>query len=64
MDELKPCPFCGGKAKRHVSVFTKQVQVYCSLSNRCRVHPCTDFYEKQKDADESWNKRAKDDNLR
>lgn len=56
-DLLKPCPFCGGKAKRDASV-TKQVQVYCPLSNRCGVHPCTDYYEKQKDADEAWNRRA------
>lgn len=59
MGELKPCPFCGGKARRYVSVI-KLVQVYCAFSNRCLVHPRTDFYEKQKDADEAWNRRVND----
>lgn len=59
MSELKPCPFCGGKARRYVSV-TNQVHVYCPYSNHCRVHPRTDFYERQKDADDAWNRRASD----
>lgn len=55
MNDLKSCPFCGGKARRYVSI-KNLVHVYCPSSNRCSVHPCTDFYEKQKDADEAWNR--------
>lgn len=52
LNDLKSCPFCGGKARRYVSV-KNLVRVYCPFSNYCPVHPCTDFYEKQKDADEA-----------
>ena len=58
-DELKPCPFCGGKARRYISV-TQMVHVYCPSSNPCRVHPDTGFLKKKKDADEAWNRRAND----
>jgi len=57
MDGLKSCPFCGGKARRYVSV-KNLVRVYCPSSNPFSVHPCTDFYEKQKYADEAWNRRT------
>ncbi len=60
-EELKPCLFCGGKASRYVSVINLIHLVYCPSSNRCLVHPRTDFYEKQKDADEAWNRRASDE---
>ena len=57
--ELKSCPFCGGKARRYVSV-TNLIHVYCPSSNSCGVHPDTGFFKKQKDADEAWNRRADD----
>ena len=59
MNALKSCPFCGGKARRYVSV-KNMVHVYCPSSNPCSVHPRTDFYEKQKDADDAWNRRTND----
>lgn len=54
MDELKPCPFCGGKARRYVSTINF-VHVYCPSSNHCSVHPDTGFFKTQKAADEAWN---------
>ena len=56
MNDLKLCPFCGGKARRYVSV-KNLVHVYCPSSNPCAVHPDTGFFKKQKDADEAWNRR-------
>lgn len=59
MNDLKPCPFCGGKAIRYVNV-KNLVRVYCPFSNYCPVHPCTGFFKKQEDADEAWNRRTND----
>lgn len=59
MNALKSCPFCGGKARLYVSV-KNLVRVYCPFSNYCPVHPRTDFYEKQKDADDAWNRSVSD----
>lgn len=57
MNDLMPCPFCGGKARRYVSV-KNLVRVYCPSSNPCSVHPDIGFFKKQKDADEAWNRRS------
>ena len=56
-EELKRCPFCGGKARRYIAV-SGLVHVYCPSSNRCKVHPTTDFLKTQKEADAAWNRRA------
>lgn len=60
MNALKSCPFCGGKARRYVSV-KNLVRVYCPFSNPCSVYPDTGFFKKQKDADDAWNRRTNDD---
>jgi hypothetical protein len=66
MEELKPCPFCGGKA--HL------IQTEC-LSNgvvlhhvyhsdpRCPLNPvCTKNMDTPEEAIEAWNRRAEDGN--
>lgn len=60
MSELKPCPFCGGKAERgtitHAYGHT-QYYVYC-VNDKCAVNPTTIAY-KTKGADiRAWNRRA------
>lgn len=54
MDELKPCPFCGGEAYLE-SVF----DWVCVECNGCKVS--TKAYEDPKEAEEVWNRRVGDD---
>ena len=55
MDELKPCPFCGGEAK--VMDMGFPYWVYCT---KCyaKVHGGT---LDEKDSIEAWNRRARDE---
>jgi len=53
--ELKPCPFCGGKAK------LKGVEdhwVRCKGDN-CLVYPETACYDTAREAIAAWNRRVK-----
>ena len=59
--ELKPCPFCGGKAKYVYSIPYNAVQC-----KKCKTFGKTvvDSYEQQDgkvEAIEAWNRRAEDD---
>ena len=61
MAELKPCPFCGGKA------FLSEVLYYCE-PGRCTTqfiecnecHATTYEYNTEEEAIEAWNRRAED----
>lgn len=53
MDELKPCPFCGGKAV--VAEFGRY-SVYCI--RQCCEQPIS--YPDEETAIEAWNRRAED----
>ena len=58
MKELKPCPFCGGKAKilsRAIDWLLDEHIIKCESCN-CR----TDTYETKGEAREAWNKRYKE----
>lgn len=58
MEELKPCPFCGGKAEIKSSA-DNDFWVECALEHRfCQVIPKTWSYETEQEAVEAWNKRA------
>ncbi len=66
--ELKPCPFCGGKAKLKVyrnSQGEKEYFVYCTsiYPTECAVCPDTTFYISKDGAIDAWNRRADNDNL-
>lgn len=63
MDELKPCPFCGGKAQIldnawHV-IFNTRVRIKC---RRCGVRTMeyvgSDWDDTHYLAIEAWNRRA------
>jgi Lar family restriction alleviation protein len=53
-DELKPCPFCGGKPVLLSNDLSKPFKIYCF---DCEVIQCKGFNE-EKYAIEAWNKRA------
>ena len=62
MAELKPCPFCGGKASvKQVRGDTQRFYVDCDLSKgSCACIPSTWQYDTAEEAVEGWNRRAND----
>jgi Lar family restriction alleviation protein len=63
MAELKPCPFCGGKAKRVIFKDKKTDDVWHGV--RCSNCNCVGFYidpqyETEATAIVKWNRRADD----
>lgn len=61
MTELKPCPFCGGKAeliKIPVSPYPDKYYVRCSNQNDCKVAAHTYMGGTAEEAIEDWNRRA------
>jgi hypothetical protein len=62
MNDLKPCPFCGGRAKLlcikcPVGEFWR---VYC-MDVDCPVEPSINVYGRRETAIEAWNRRADND---
>jgi len=58
--ELKPCPFCGSKAKL-VKTQKKEYFVGCTRIGNCYGNPaceCNLGYKYKKDAIELWNRRT------
>ena len=56
-NELKPCPFCGGKATLNTN--GDKFWVDCAMSKGfCRVMPSTWQYKTEEDAIEAWNERC------
>lgn len=59
LEKLKPCPFCGGKAKRNDVSASKSEMLFvtrCSAPNPCSVFPCA-VEETRAAADAAWNRR-------
>lgn len=68
MNELKPCPFCGGKAKTHTGItlnVPKRSLAYCYCT-QCQARS-THYEDKKQDgtflkeAIAAWNRRATDE---
>jgi Lar family restriction alleviation protein len=61
--ELKPCPFCGGKAMIRETTYGNNYDAYfvwCCNKN-CDIRPSTKYLRLRKDVIEAWNRRAEDD---
>lgn len=58
IDELKPCPFCGGDAEIY-DFKDGRYLVECSNTS-CDVYPCTSIHYDKEDAIAAWNRRAED----
>ena len=56
MLELKPCPFCGGRAEVFTAPASGRVTVWCA-NDRCGVKPFTMYTTSVKEAVEAWNRR-------
>lgn len=67
MAELKPCPFCGGKAEIHVRGNIVRVECTVCQASMGTATECYDtskkcwytFFVDRKDASKAWNRRAK-----
>lgn len=62
MEELKPCPFCGSKAKKYTWFFnysTTYHQVFCP-NEQCPIKPMTEWDTDETKAVNDWNRRADD----
>lgn len=57
-DKLKPCPFCGSKAKKIISPVMNTIMFVCE---NCGADVC--FYEAEfgEKAVKAWNRRVEDD---
>ena len=57
-EQLKPCPFCGGKPK--IRAWDIDFETYYFVNCRkCEVSPCTARHTNIKYAVKAWNKRGK-----
>ena len=54
MEQLKPCPFCGSKAR--VNIFGNEYQISCD-NCCCDVLPNTWLYFTEEEVIEAWNTR-------
>lgn len=55
-NDLKPCPFCGGKAK--TDTILGRPGVTCT---KCRAFMRALFGEEENEVIEAWNRRVKDE---
>ena len=68
MNELKPCPFCGGQVhitKGYVQLHTPSRNGYCVECYECQLqfgHDCDygGIYSSPETAIDDWNKRIKE----
>ena len=60
MSDLKPCPFCGGKAELQDDIGREDKMFYRAVCSdiECQGHYCNDWSMTQGRAIERWNTRA------
>lgn len=59
MKELKPCPFCGGRAI--LNIIGNKYYVDCNAKiGECPCIPKTFDFDVAEDAIEAWNRRAEE----
>ncbi len=56
MDELKPCPFCGGEAETIKSFLYGKVAGYTVSCKKCGCE--LKMYTSKQNAEKAWNRRA------
>ena len=64
MDELKPCPFCGGKAYLFVQDGVRVICVKCNATTKCLVDSMSSngvAGNATKAVIEAWNRRVTHD---
>ena len=60
MDELKPCPFCGGEPTISAYYNTSTEWYLCSCS-KCHISQTGSEYRFLFEAIKAWNRRTNDD---
>ena len=57
--KLKPCPFCGGKAKMETitDIFHRTTYTAVCGDDGCLVHPGSDLFDNPIEAAAAWNTR-------
>lgn len=55
MEELKKCPFCGGKIRKVISPIQRTVMFVC---DKCGADVCFYGAEYEPKATKAWNRRA------
>lgn len=58
MDELKPCPFCGGEAETGKTVFGLRAGLIFVFCKKCYASSLD--YKTEKEAIKVWNRRVND----
>ena len=63
--DLKPCPFCGGKAWKTVwrnADLKPMYQISCP-NEECSIQPFTDYWVDEDYVVREWNRRAGDEGI-
>ena len=65
MDELKPCPFCGGRAEQFIRYMPDNTNYYYIMCSKCKASSNEFFsyfgYEGMQESVEAWNRRVDND---
>lgn len=60
MENLKPCPFCGGEAKMNIHRFAGLSNSYGVECKECMTQS-SQFFATREQAIAAWNRRANDE---
>ena len=57
-EKLKPCPFCGSKAKMILHMEFGNAYIQCLNTEECGIRQ--EWFDSEKEAIEAWNRRVKE----